>query len=98
MYNRVYVGDTDYSFEVTGFYPHFARIDSTKEIVSLSDEPKNVAFKFVVYENDSLVDTSWSFFTIQIPHFARTSYLFFNVLEFEYRGEIFKQQNKDQSQ
>jgi len=97
MHERVIVGDTEYSFEVVKFYPHFARIDSTKQILSLSDEPTNVAFKFAVYENDSIVDTSWSFFNLQVPHFARTSYLYFNVLEFEYRGEIFKQGSAGQS-
>jgi hypothetical protein len=97
MHQRVIVGDTDYSFEVVDFYPHFARIDSTKQVISLSDEPTNVAFKFVIYENDSIVDTSWSFFSLQVPHFARTSYLYFNVFEFEYRGEIFKQGSEGQS-
>jgi hypothetical protein len=90
MHQRVQVGDTDYFFEVVDFFPHFALIDSTKEVVSLSHEPKNVAFKFAVFENDSIVDTSWSFYTIQIPHYARTSYLYFNVKEFEYRGEAFR--------
>jgi len=89
MHERVQVSDTDYFFEVVDFFPHFALIDSTKEIVSLSHEPKNVAFKFVVYENDSIVDTSWSFYTIQAPHYARTSYLYFNVTQFEYREELF---------
>jgi hypothetical protein len=97
MHERVILGDTDYSFEVVEFYPHFARIDSTKQILSLSDEPTNVAFKFVVYENDSIVDTSWSFFSLQVPHFARTSYLYFNVLEFEYREEVFKQGSEGQN-
>jgi len=97
MHERIILGDTDYSFEVVEFYPHFARIDSTKQILSLSDEPTNVAFKFVIYENDSIVDTSWSFFSLQVPHFARTSYLYFNVLEFEYRGEIFNQGSEGQS-
>lgn len=90
MHERVQVGDTDYFFEVAEFYPHFALIDSTKETVSLSDEPTNVAFKFVVYENDSIVDSSWSFFNIQVPHYAANSYLVFDVLKFEYKGEIFQ--------
>jgi hypothetical protein len=95
MNQAVQVGDTDYFFEIADFYPHFALIDSTKETVSLSREPKNVAFKFLVYENDSIVDTSWSFYSIQIPHYARTSYLYFIVKQFEYRGKVF---NKDAEQ
>jgi hypothetical protein len=94
MHQRVQVGDTDYFFEVVDFFPHFALIDSTKEVVSLSHEPKNVAFKFVVYEADSIVDTSWSFYTIQIPHYARTSYLYFNVTQFEYREETFNRNSE----
>jgi len=89
MNERIQVGDTDFFFSVEAFYPHFALIDSTKEIVSLSDEPENVAFKFVVYESDTIVDTSWSFYSLQIPHYGRSSYLHFNVLEFQYRGETF---------
>jgi hypothetical protein len=90
MNKRVQVGDTDFFFEITEFYPHFAIIDSTKEVVSFSSEPENVAFKFVVFENDSIVDTSWSFYNIQIPHYAANSYLVFDVLKFEYRGEVFQ--------
>ncbi len=95
---RNQVGDTDYFFEIVEFYPHFAIIDSTKETVSLSHEPTNVAFKFVVIENDSIVDTSWSFFNIQIPHYARTSYLVFDVVEFEYRGETYTKGGGEQNQ
>jgi len=89
MHDTVQVGDTDYFFSVVDFFPHFALVDSTKEIMSLSHDPNNVAFKFVVYESDSIVDTSWSFYNIEIPHYARTSYLYFNVTKFEYRGELF---------
>lgn len=94
MNQRVQVGDTDFFFEIVEFYPHFALIDSTKEVVSLSSEPENVAFKFVVIENDSIVDTSWAFYTIQIPHYAANSYLYFDVLEFDYRGETFQKETE----
>jgi hypothetical protein len=94
MNQRIQVGDTDYFFEVVEFYPHFALIDSTKEAVSLSSEPENVAFKFVVYENDSIVDTSWSFYHIQIPHYAANSSLVFDVFKFDYRGESFQKDSE----
>lgn len=90
MNERVQVGDTDFFFEVVDFYPHFALIDSTKEVVSLSHEPENVAFKFVVYENDSIIDTSWSFYNLQVPHYSRTSFLYFNVIRFIYRDETYE--------
>jgi hypothetical protein len=97
MNERVQVGDTDYFIEVVDFFPHFAIIDSTKETVSLSHEPKNVAFKFVVYESDSIVDATWSFYSVQIPHYARTSYLYFNITKFEYRGEVFSKKDPEQA-
>jgi hypothetical protein len=90
MKERVQVGDTDFFFAVVDFYPHFALIDSTKEVVSLSHEPENVAFKFVVYENDSIIDTSWSFYNLQVPHYSRTSFLYFNVIRFVYRDETYE--------
>ncbi len=90
MNERVQVGDTDFFFEVVDFYPHFALIDSTKEVVSISHEPENVAFKFVVYENDSIIDTSWSFYNLQVPHYSRTSFLYFNVTRFIYRDETYE--------
>jgi hypothetical protein len=90
MNERVQVGDTDFYFEVVDFFPHFALIDSTKEVISLSHEPDNVAFKFVVYENDSIIDTSWSFYNLQVPHYSRTSFLYFNVTRFIYRDETYE--------
>lgn len=90
MNERVPVGDTDFFFEVVDFYPHFGLVDSTKEVISLSHEPDNVAFKFVVYENDSIVDTSWSFYSLQVPHYSRSSFIYFNVTRFVYRDEVFE--------
>jgi len=88
LHERHVVGDTEFSCEVLEFYPQFAINDSTKAIVSLSDEPKNPAFKIAVYENDEKKEDTWAFYGIDIPHFGRTSYLAFKVLSFEYRGEV----------
>jgi hypothetical protein len=92
MHNRLQIGDTDYFFEVVAFYPHFAIIDSTKEVVSLSDETKNVAFKIAVYKNDEIVRDAWAFYNMSIPHFRATSALTFDVIEFEYRGEVYRKE------
>jgi len=81
------IGDTDYFFSITEFYPHFAMIDSTKQIVSLSEELKNPAFRITVFENEEVADQTWAFYLIRVPHFARTSYTAFEVMEFDYRGE-----------
>ena len=90
LHKRQPVGDTDYSFEVESFNPHFSIIDSTKTIVALSDEPKNPAFRIKVFERDAVVDSSWAFYNLSIPHFARTSALWFQVLCFNYRGVVYK--------
>ena len=90
MHKREYVGDSEFSFEVIDFYPHFAYVDSTKEIVSLSDEPKNAAFKITVYENDEVVQNEWAFYNLSTPHFRMNSIIWFSVVEFEYEGEVYK--------
>jgi hypothetical protein len=89
------VGDTDYWFELTEFYPHFAIIDSTKEIVSLSEEMKNPAFRIKIYEDEELVEETWAFYLLNVPHFARGSYLAFEVMEFDYGGEHHTRRVKD---
>jgi hypothetical protein len=94
MNKREQIGDTDFFFEVVEFFPHFAITDSTKKTISLSDEPENVAFKIRVYEIDELVDETWAFYHINIPHFSRTSLLKFDTVAFEYRGELFEKEEK----
>lgn len=95
MKTREQVGDTDFFFEVIEFYPHFTYVDSTKQTVSLSDEPKNVAFKIRVYENDEVVEDTWAFYSIKVPHFSPTSYLTFQATRFEYRGKSYGNVEKD---
>jgi hypothetical protein len=92
MHRRQPIGDTDYAFEVVKFYPQFSIIDSTKQIVSVSDEPKNPAFRIKVFRADSLADSTWAFYAMDIPHFSKKSPLWFRVLQFDYRGEIFKKE------
>ena len=89
MNKREQVGDTDYFFEIIEFFPHFTYVDSTKEIVSLSDEPKNAAFKIRVYENDEIVEDTWAFYSVKVPHFSPASYLTFQAVQFEYRGDSY---------
>ncbi len=89
MQTRTAIGDTDFSFEAIEFYPHFAIVDSTKKVVSLSDDPKNPAFRIRVYQNDEAIDSTWAFYGIKAPHYAPTSYLTFTVVEFEYRGVVY---------
>jgi hypothetical protein len=90
LHRRQVIGDTEFSFEVTRFYPHFSINDSTRAIVSLSDEPKNPAFRVLVFNADSLADSTWAFYNLDIPHFSRSSPLWFRVLQFDYRGEVYR--------
>lgn len=92
MNERRQIGDTDFSFEVKRFVPHFAIIDSTKSVVSLTAEPENPAFRIMVYENDAPVDSAWAFFKMNAPHFTRKSALWFQVLEFDYRGKAYRKE------
>jgi hypothetical protein len=87
MNQRHLVGDTEYSFELVEFYPDFA-IDTNKAVTSMTDEPRNPAFKVVVYETDEKADETWAFYGVDIPHYGRKSYLAFKVLAFEYRGDV----------
>ncbi|GEM_PF-2311547 len=86
---KVHVGDTEYSFKTTKFYPHFAIIDSSMEFVSLSDEPVNPAFRIRVYKNSNPVEETWAFFGPGAPHYARTSFLTFRVTSFVYRQKVY---------
>lgn len=92
MKKRCIVGDSDFSFEVRSFNPHFFIDDSTKTIIQRSDEPKNPAFHIVVFKDNAPVDSSWAFYNLDVPHFSRTSALWFRVLCFDYRGQVFKKE------
>jgi hypothetical protein len=98
MNRREQIGDTDMFFEAVEFYPHFAIVDSTKKVMSTSDEPTNAAFKIRVYDGEEVVENTWAFFTIKIPHYARTSFLKFDVVSFEYRGETFGEKQEENNQ
>jgi hypothetical protein len=91
------VGDSDYWFEVVSFNPHFSIIDSTRTVVALSDEPKNPAFRIRVFRQDAAVDSTWAFYNLNIPHFSRTSALWFQVLCFDYRGTVYRKEPPDES-
>jgi hypothetical protein len=87
MNQELQIGDTDYYFALTDFYPHFAYLDSSKTYVSLSDELENPAFRVQVWEGEDELEKTWAFFLVDVPHFSRESFLAFQVLEFRYRGE-----------
>jgi hypothetical protein len=92
MHRRNTVGDSNFAFEVVTFNPDFFINDSTKTVVQRSAEPKNPAFRIVVYKDNAPVDSSWAFYNLDVPHFSRTSALWFKVLCFDYRGQVFKKE------
>lgn len=92
LHRRNVVGDSDFAFEVMSFNPDFFINDSTKTVMKRSDEPKNPAFHIKVYKDGAPVDSSWAFYNLDVPHFSRTSALWFRVLCFDYRGQVFKKE------
>jgi hypothetical protein len=86
---KAQIGDTDYEFKATKFYPHFAIIDSSMKIVSLSEEPVNPAFRIKVYKSGKVVEETWAFFGPGAPHYSPMSMLTFKVMSFIYRGKIY---------
>ena len=92
LHRKNTVGDSDFAFEVLSFNPDFMIDDSTKAVTKRSDDPKNPAFQIRVYKEGAAVDSSWAFFNLDVPHFSRTSSLWFKVLCFDYRGQVFKKE------
>lgn len=93
MNEELQIGDTDYYFALTEFYPHFAYLDSSRTYVSLSDELENPAFRVQIWEGEEELEKTWAFFRIDVPHFSRESFLAFQVLEFQYRGETHRRKS-----
>ena len=75
---RFSLGDTDNSAVVTKLLPDFRIIDAKP--VSISDAMNNPAIRVVVYQDSAAVDSSWAFLNFP-PHFARTSFFAFQLLE-----------------
>lgn len=81
------IGDSRYYLEAVRFYPHFAIIDSTGDVVSLSTEPKNPAVKIRVYQGADVIEETWAFYLAKAPHYARTAFLTFKLVSFVYQGK-----------
>lgn len=89
MNKEEYVADTNFSFKAVKFFPTFSILESTKKTVSLSDEPKNPAFKINIYEEGKLIEETWAFYGTLAPHFSSSSFLIFQVSSFEYKGKFY---------
>jgi hypothetical protein len=79
------IGDTDFSARVVQFVPDFAMEIETRKVVSRSPEPRNPAFKLIVFQNGKAQDTTWAMMSLP-PHFTRKSFLAFKVMRIDFTG------------
>lgn len=79
------LGDTDYSARVIQYLPDFQMDLERRKVFSLSDQPRNPAFRVVVRKNQVPHDTSWAFLKSP-PHFGARSYFAFQVLRIDFVG------------
>ncbi len=79
------LGDTEYSARVIQYLPDFQMDLERRKVFSLTDEPRNPAFRVVVRKNKVPHDTSWAFLKSP-PHFGARSYFAFQVLRIDFVG------------
>ena len=79
------LGDTEYSARVIQYLPDFQMDLERRKVFSLTDQPRNPAFRVVVRRNDVPHDTSWAFLKSP-PHFGARSYFAFQVLRIDFVG------------
>jgi hypothetical protein len=79
------VGDTEYSARAAEFVPDFSMDMKTRKIVSMSNDPKNPAFRVFVSKNGAPDDTTWAFLDMP-PHFGRHSMLAFKILKVDFEN------------
>jgi hypothetical protein len=77
------LGDTEFSARVVQYVPDFQMDLKTRRVFSLSDQPRNPAFKVIVRKGKVPQDTSWAFLKSP-PHFGARSYFAFMVLKIEF--------------
>jgi hypothetical protein len=74
------LSDTDYRARVIKFIPDFA-IDDSGNVFSKSNELNNPAVLVEVWRGRKKVDEQWVFRKGSIPHFKRTSFIVFEIIE-----------------
>ena len=77
------LGDTEFSARVVQYVPDFQMDLERHKIFSLSDQPRNPAFKIIVRKGKVPQDTTWAFLKSP-PHFGARSYFAFMVLRIDY--------------
>lgn len=79
------LGDSEYSARVIQYLPDFQMDLEHHKFFSLSDQPRNPAFRVVVSRGKAPHDTSWAFLKSP-PHFSAKSYFSFEVLRIDFVG------------
>ena len=79
------LGDSEYSARVIQYLPDFQMDLEHHKFFSLSDQPRNPAFRVVVRRGKAPHDTSWAFLKSP-PHFSARSYFSFQVLRIDFVG------------
>jgi len=79
------LGDSEYRARVIQYLPDFQMDLEHHKFFSLSDQPRNPAFRIVVRKGSTPHDTSWAFLKSP-PHFSAKSYFAFQVLRIDFVG------------
>ena len=77
------LGDSEYSARVVQYLPDFQMDLQAHKIFSMSNQPRNPAFKIVVRKDKAPQDTSWAFLKSP-PHFGARAYFAFQVLRIDF--------------
>jgi hypothetical protein len=77
------LGDTEFSARLVQYVPDFQMILPSRKVLSLSDQPRNPAFRVIVRKNKVPQDTTWAFLKSP-PHFGARSYFAFQVLRIDF--------------
>jgi hypothetical protein len=80
------LGDSEYSARVIQYLPDFQMDLEHHKFFTLSDQPRNPAFRVVVKKGKAPHDTSWAFLKSP-PHFSAKSYFSFQVLRIDFVGQ-----------
>lgn len=77
------LGDTDFSARVVQYVPDFQLDLATRKVFSLSNQPRNPAFRVIVRQGKTPQDTTWAFLKSP-PHFGARSYFAFQVVRIDF--------------
>ena len=77
------LGDSEYSARVVQYLADFQMDLQAHKTWSMSDQPRNPAFRVIVSKGKTPQDTTWAFLKSP-PHFGAHSYFAFQVLRIDF--------------